>query len=390
MVVETPTGGTADGSAEPGDDKLGGRLSRRRLLVSGLVAGPALAALHEALPHQGIHTVLGGEQHPAALAATGHGSSHASTTSAPSAATDAHLNGLGTAGATFRGGAAVDHRANGFNPTEILRDFDYGKTTRLPSGRILREWQLIASDKEIEVAPGVKFPAWTYNGRVPGPTLRCREGELLRIRFVNGSAHPHTVHFHGLHPSAMDGVPGAGDGIIDSGKSTVYEFNAEPFGLHLYHCHVSPLAEHIARGMYGTFIVDPKEGRPDADEMVMVQNGWNTTFDAEGNQLYAVNAIPFHYVNEPVQVSRDELVRIYLVNILEYDPINSFHVHGNFFNYFPTGTSLTPTEFTDTVIQGQAQRGILEIRFPNPGQFMFHAHKTEFADLGWMGFFEVG
>jgi len=83
------------------------------------------------------------------------------------------------------------------------------------------------------------------------------------------------------------------------------------------------------------------------------------------------------------------LVRIYLVNILEYDPINSFHLHGNFFDYYPTGTRLEPTEFTDTVIQGQGQRGICEVRFPNQGQFMFHAHKTEFADLGWMGFFDV-
>ena len=74
---------------------------------------------------------------------------------------------------------------------------------------------------------------------------------------------------------------------------------------------------------------------------------------------------------------------------LEYDPINSFHLHGNFFDYYPTGTRLEPTEFTDTVIQGQGQRGICELRFPSQGQFMFHAHKTEFADLGWMGFFDV-
>ncbi len=351
------------------------KLSRRKLLAGGLAAAPALAALHEVVPHQGIHE---------ALAASG------GQAAATSGVTHAHLNGAGTAGATFKDGAYVDHEKNGFNPTQLLRDFDYGKTRRLASGRTLREWNLIAADKEIEVAPGVTFPAWTYNGRVPGPTLRCTEGDLLRVRFTNGSAHPHTVHFHGLHPSSMDGVPGAGAGIIEPGQSTVYEFNAEPFGLHLYHCHVSPLAEHIARGMYGTFVVDPKEGRPDADELVMVQNGWNTTFDAEGNQLYAVNAIPFHYMNEPIKVAQDELIRIYLVNILEYDPINSFHIHGNFFNYFPTGTSLQPTEFTDTVIQGQAQRGILEMRFPNPGPFMFHAHKTEFADLGWMGFFDVG
>ena len=81
-----------------------------------------------------------------------------------------------------------------------------------PSGRVVREWELVAVDKEIEVAPGVRFAAWTYNGRIPGPTLRCREGELLRITFVNGSEHPHTIHFHGIHPSAMDGVPGLGAG----------------------------------------------------------------------------------------------------------------------------------------------------------------------------------
>jgi FtsP/CotA-like multicopper oxidase with cupredoxin domain len=363
------------------EEERGLRVSRRRLLGGAIAAGPALAALHEVIPHQGLHDALGGgDQHSHAIAQTtghtGHGIPN-------------HANGLGTAGPTFRGGATVDHDANGFNPTEILRDFDYGKTRRTATGRTVREWELVAADRELEVAPGVTFPAWTYNGRIPGPTLRCTEGDKLRIRFVNGSEHPHTMHFHGLHPAAMDGVPGQGAGIIMPGKSTTYEFDAEPFGLHLYHCHVAPLAEHIARGMYGTFIVDPKPGRPDADEMVMVQHGYNTTFDAEGNQLYAVNGIPFHYMAEPIQVTRNELVRIYLVNALEYDPINSFHIHGNFFDYYPTGTRLEPTEFTDTVIQGQAQRGICELRFPHAGPFMFHAHKTEFAELGWMGFFEV-
>ena len=88
-------------------------------------------------------------------------------------------------------------------------------------------------------------------------------------------------------------------------------------------------------------------------------------------------------------MKRDQLVRIYLVNVLEYDPINSFHIHANFFHYFPTGTSLQPVEFTDTISQVQGQRGILELRFPYTGKYMFHAHKTEFAELGWMGFIEV-
>ncbi len=298
-------------------------------------------------------------------------------------------HGGGVSGPTFRKGDVVDHQANGFNPTDILRDFDTGKTRRLASGRTLREWVVVAADKEIEIAPGIVYPAWTYNGRVPGPTLRAREGDLLRIRFVNGSEHPHTMHFHGIHTAEMDGVPGIGDGVIQPGGSTVYEFDAEPFGMHLYHCHVGPLAEHIARGMYGAFIIDPKQGREDADEMMMMMNGFNTNFDAEGNQIYAVNSIGFHHVNEPIKVKRNQLVRIYLANILEYDPINSFHIHGNFFHLYPTGTSLQPTEFTDTIGMVQAQRAILEMRFPYPGPFMFHAHKTEFAELGWMGFFDV-
>ncbi|HEX5982717.1 MAG TPA: multicopper oxidase domain-containing protein [Solirubrobacterales bacterium] len=346
-------------------------ISRRSLLGGAALAVPAAAGL------VGLtEGARGGE--PAAGGATGaHG--HAGHNEFPHA--------------TFAAGRTVDHRANGFHPTELLRDFDYGRTRRLASGRVLREWDLVAVDREIEVAPGVKYEAWTYNGRVPGPTLRAREGELLRINFVNNSDHPHTVHVHGIHSALMDGMPGIGEnrggGQIEPKQSFTYEFDASPFGLHLYHCHVAPLAAHIARGLYGAFVIDPKQGRPEADEMVMVMNGFDTNFDL-GNEVYAVNTVGFHYVDEPIQVAREELVRIYLVNVLEYDPLNSFHIHGNFFNYFPTGTSLQPTEFTDTVIQGQAQRGILELKFPYDGDYMFHAHVSEFAELGWSGFFRVG
>ncbi|MDQ3739457.1 MAG: multicopper oxidase domain-containing protein, partial [Actinomycetota bacterium] len=186
----------------------------------------------------------------------------------------------------------------------------------------------------------------------------------------------------------MDGVAGTGTGEVGPGGSTVYEFDAEPFGLHLYHCHVRPLAEHIQKGLYGAFVIDPKQGREPADEMVMVMHGLDTNFDRE-NEIYAVNGIGFAYMDPPVKVKRNELVRIHLVNVTEFDPINSFHVHGNFFHYFPTGTSLQPVELTDTVMQCQGQRGILELRFPRPGRFMFHAHQSEFTELGWQGFFEV-
>ncbi len=282
----------------------------------------------------------------------------------------------------------VDHARNGFNPSDLLTDFDPGQVSTLPNGQTLHEYEFVAYDKSLEIAPGVEYPAWTYNGRVPGPTIRVSEGDRVRIHFINAGTHPHTLHFHGIHPSEMDGVPGTGPGAIAPGQSFTYEFDAGPFGLHLYHCHAFPLAKHIAKGLYGAFIIDPKQGRPPAKELVMVMNGFDVDFDNK-NEFYAVNTIPFHYQNHPIPIKAGELVRIYLVNLLEFDPINSFHLHANFFHYYPTGTSLMPSEYTDTIAQMQAQRGILEFRYQFPGYYMFHAHKTEFAELGWSGLFLV-
>ncbi len=282
----------------------------------------------------------------------------------------------------------VDHERNGFNPTDVLTDFDYGEVSTLENGQTLREYEFMAMNQNIEIAPGIEFPAWTYNGRIPGPTIRATEGDRIRIHFRNVSTHPHTIHFHGIHTYEMDGVPGT-PGAIDPGETFTYEFDAEPFGIHLYHCHTFPLARHISKGLYGAFIVDPKDGRPEVDqEFVMVMNGFDVDFDNE-NDFYAVNTVAFHYQKHPIQIKVGEKIRIYLVNILEFDLLNSFHLHANFFDYYPTGTSLSPNEYTDTIMQTQAQRGIIEFSYKYPGLYMFHAHNTEFAELGWTGNFEV-
>jgi FtsP/CotA-like multicopper oxidase with cupredoxin domain len=89
-------------------------------------------------------------------------------------------------------------------------------------------------------------------------------------------------------------------------------------------------------------------------------------------------------------VKLGELQRVYLVNITEFDLLNSMHVHANFFDVYPTGTSLRPSEYTDIVTLAQAERAILEFRYDHPGRFLFHAHQSEFAELGWLGQFEVG
>ena len=292
-----------------------------------------------------------------------------------------HGDPLNTHGTMVEG--EVDPAANGFDPTEILTDFDHGKVSTLPNGQTLREYDLFASDKTFEIAPGVTFPGWVYNGRVPGPTLRCTEGDRIRITFVNGSSHAHSIHFHGIHPGAMDGLD-----PIAPGARVVYEFDAEPFGLHLYHCHTVPLKRHIHKGLYGTFIIDPPTPRPPAKELVMVMNGFDTNFDGE-NEVYAVNTVAFHYAKHPIPVALNELVRVYLVNVVEFDPINSFHLHANFFNVYRTGTRLEPNEFTDLIMLAQAERHILEFSFKYPGRYMFHAHQSELAELGWMGVFDV-
>jgi FtsP/CotA-like multicopper oxidase with cupredoxin domain len=358
-------------------------LSRRGLLSGGIVAagGAVLAAL------TGERRATAQDAHP-----------RHSTISTPP-----HLHAHGNMIAV----GDVDNAQNGFDPAAMLTDWERGTVSQLPDGRTLRSFEIIGRDKEIEVVPGVMFPAWTYNGRVPGPTLRASEGERLRIVFRNQGSHPHSMHFHGIHAARMDGVPGAGE--VLPGGEFVYEFDALPFGCHLYHCHSLPLRRHIHKGMYGAFIIDPDPARhpehadvarsrvlgtpenKEWQEFVMVMNGFDTDLNGE-NEVYAVNTVAHHFSKHPIRVDRSRPVRVYLVNILEFDPVNSFHLHGNFFDYYDHGTTLTPTLRTvDTIMQCQAQRGILEFTYRNheTGLYMFHAHQSEFAELGWTGMFDV-
>ena len=286
-----------------------------------------------------------------------------------------------------------------FDPTRFLRSWNfsdlpaderarfYRETPRI-DGTTLREYEMFAIDRDIEIAPGVFFPAWTYNGQVPGPTLRATAGDRLRINFVSQGSHPHTLHFHGWHPPDMDGSLPAHQ--VLPGESFLYEFDADPFGVHLYHCHANPLKRHVHKGLYGAFIIDPPatSPRPPADEMVMVLNAFDTNFDAE-NEVYAANTVASFYVQEPIRVQVGQLVRMYVVNLTEFDLINSMHLHGMFFDVFKTGTSMTPSESTDTIMLCQGERAILETTFRYPGEFMFHAHQSEFAELGWMGLFRA-
>ncbi|MFC7130595.1 multicopper oxidase domain-containing protein [Haloferax chudinovii] len=350
-------------------------------------------------------------------------------------------------------GAVGEYRDLDFDPHEFLYQFNTGRGEQenVPqdiyeeNGRTVREFEFTAVDTTVTIAPGIEFSAWAYNGQVPGPTIRAVEGDLIRVKFTNLGRHAHTIHPHlrNLNPE-MDGIPTNGPGVLNTGESFTYEWIAQPAGTHFYHCHSLPLKEHIHRGLYGSIIIDPDPERvaerpeeycnfhrsqitdelraelvaeaksrnheyPENDavnEMVMVMNGFDTNFDGD-NEVYAVNTRAFAYgvgetdgqgnwkageTKRPIQLDKNQRHRVYLVNAIEFDLINSFHTHSQFFDYYDHGTTLTPTlQTVDTVMQCQAQRGIIELDYSNhdPGLYMFHAHQSEFAELGWMSFFEV-
>jgi len=342
-----------------GDEK--GAFSRRRFLKAGLtsVTGVTLAS---------AAALFLNDQTTAAISDKGIGGL-------------AHTHGKTH---PFSLGVTQDNAQGEMDPMKFLTAFDYGKVSTLPDGTTLREYELSAIDRLIQVAHGVYYPAWTYNGQVPGPTLRATEGDRLRIHFRNNGSHAHTIHFHGFHPANMDGV----FEIVEPDGSYTYEFTAEPFGLHPYHCHVMPVKKHIEKGLYGTLIIDPDPPRPPAKELVMVMNGFDVNFDGT-NEFYTVNGFANYFMEHPIKLKVNELVRVYLVNMTEFDLINSIHVHATFFKLYRTGTRLDDYEYTDTVILGQGERAILEFSYKSPGRFMFHAHQSEFQELGWNGMFEV-
>ncbi|HEY9613928.1 multicopper oxidase domain-containing protein [Allocoleopsis sp.] len=277
---------------------------------------------------------------------------------------------------------ASSSEGHGSSPMAMLRNFDYG-TVKKENGRTIREFRIVAGNSTVQLNSAVSFVTWNFNGRVPGPTLRAREGDRVRIVFLNNGGHSHSMHFHGIHPAEADGVK-----PLRHGAATIYEFDAEPYGVHLYHCHTAPVTRHISKGLYGMFIVDPPQGRPPADEMVMIMGGYDINEDNK-NELYAFNGMPHYYMHQPIPIYQNQLVRLYLLNMIEFDPAVTFHIHANFFRVYPTGMTLTPSYETDVITMGTAERHILEFAYPYTGKYMFHPHQDAIAETGCMGNFEV-
>ncbi len=269
-----------------------------------------------------------------------------------------------------------------FAPAAYLagdRDSFHTPPPRLPASAAAREVDLSVVESTLEVAAGQFVKVWAYGGSVPGPVIRATVGDRIRVTMANRTGMAHSVHFHGAHDVMQDGL-----GRVGAGDSQLYEFEAGPAGLHPYHCHVPPYSAHLRKGMYGPMIVDPAEPRAPAHEFVLCLCGFDTDGDGR-NDVYAWNGIAGYYDRFPLKVPAGELVRIYLMNMLDPDPIASFHLHAQTFDLYRSGTSLTPQEHTDIVSLGPTERAILEFRLPRRGRYMFHPHQSHMAERGAMG-----
>lgn len=242
-----------------------------------------------------------------------------------------------------------------------------------------KEFNLNVFPLNVDISHGVSFPAWTFDGIVPGPILRATLGDQLSVHVKNSSPDPHSLHFHGSHDPNEDGwepIPAFGE--------RTYRIVAGPVGMHPYHCHVPPLVLHTAKGLFGTLIVDPPKPRLPAHEFVLTFSGWDLKNRGK-NDYYSWNGVSGLYDRYPMKVPVGEKVRFYIQNLLEREAVVTFHLHAQTFDIIRNLGSTIPDGHSDVVTLGPTERAIIEFTLPKKGRYMFHPHQTHMAENGGMG-----
>lgn len=247
-----------------------------------------------------------------------------------------------------------------------------------------REFTIIAEDTTLEIAPGVRVEAWTFNGTIPGPTLRVTEGDRVIIHFINESHLPHTIHLHGDHNEINDGVFQE----VAPGQTYTYDFTAEPAGALMYHCHVMPVSQHVRNGLYGALIIDPKQPLQPAREFVLVKG----EYDLQDQETWTPDYVFFNgyadqYWNNPLPVRTGELVRIFYVDMGAM-PAYGFHIHGTIFDAITSGIWENKPVKAQTWEVSPGNAAIFEVKWKEPGRYLFHLHGTP-EEKGTMGYFQV-
>lgn len=268
-----------------------------------------------------------------------------------------------------------------------------------------REFTLTASEVAWQLMPGTMVRAWGYNGQVPGPELRVREGDLVRITLRNALPVPTTIHWHGVHlPPAMDGPAGLNQAAVEPGAEFLYQFVATPAGTRWYHSHADP-ALQIPLGLYGPLIVEPRtQSRPYDREQTLVLGEWDMELTPDvaaglarrgrrdrtlrggelGTDLFLINGHT-HGAIPPVRIIEGERLLLRLINAGHL--AHPIHIHGHSFKIVATDGNPVPeaAQWTkDTVLIGPAERYDLELIGENPGVWMVHCHIEHHMANGMM------
>ncbi len=246
----------------------------------------------------------------------------------------------------------------------------------------------------IQVAAGVHYNAWTFQSRVPAPTIRVTQGDTVDFTLVNRAPMPHSMDFH-----AAQIAPDKYYVNVMPNDSIHYRYAADVPGVFMFHCGTAPVAAHIANGMYGALIVDPRTPRPAAKEIVLVQSEFYMTADTAGHSrsldwerllgqapdFVTFNGRAAQYAEHPISVKVNELVRIYVVNAGP-NRFSSFHVVGGIFErVFVDGSQQNPLAGVQTVAVPVGGGSIFEIRLKQPGSYPFVTHAFADATKGAVG-----
>lgn len=295
------------------------------------------------------------------------------------------------------------------NTSAVLKPLDPApvKTVRLDT-----------THKIIEIAPGVKFGAWTFGDQVPGPTVRARVGDTIKFSMTNRSdevmpgvqltAAPmmHSMDFHAAMVSPQDKYRS-----IAPGQTIEFEFKLNYPGVFMFHCGTPMILEHIASGMYGALIVEPRDGYPTkADrEYMVIQSEFYVKPDpqkreVDGQPLYVLDgdnlkkATPTYtvfngqhngMVKQPLQAKPGERVRLFVLNVGP-SKTSSFHVVGTIFDrVWLEGNPRNELVGMQTVLLGSSNSAIVEMLIPEAGQFIMVDHHFANASQGAIGLIDA-
>jgi len=272
--------------------------------------------------------------------------------------------------------------------------------------------RLDTTHKIIEIAPGVKFSAWTFGDQVPGPTIRARVGDRVKFVMTNRSDEPapgvrltaapmmHSMDFHAAMVSPQDKYHS-----IAPGQTIEFEFTVNYPGVFMYHCGTPMILEHIASGMYGAVVVEPKEGYPtkaDREYMVVqsefyvkpskVKDGKNPIYVLDSDRLrdakssYTVfNGVHNGMVKNPLEARPGERVRLFVMNVGP-SKTSSFHVVGTIFDrVWFEGNPDNQFRGMQTVLLGSSNSAIVEFIVPEKGSYIMVDHHFANASQGAIG-----